>query len=68
MIWQPDVRDLWREIRGRVLAETEQYLTHYLSHPHLTVVIPRIRVGRGRFSARFAEQFWCDVLGEDALA
>jgi hypothetical protein len=68
MIWQHDVRDLWREWRRRILGETEQFLTHYLAHPHLAVVIPRIRVGRGRFTSRFAEEFWRDVLGEDTCA
>jgi hypothetical protein len=65
MIWQPDVRDLYRGLRRRILAETEQFLNHCLLHPEKMVRIPRIRVGAGSFSPEFARRFWAQVLSED---
>ncbi len=67
MIWQPDVRDLYRDLRRRILAETEQFLNRCLAHPERVIRIPRIRVGAGSFSPQFARQFWAQVLSEDVV-
>jgi hypothetical protein len=66
MIWQRNVRDLYREMRIRILTETERYLAHYLAHPEQIVRIPRIKVGEASFLPQFADQFWSEVLGDDA--
>ena len=68
MIWQRDIRDLYRDMRRRILAETEQYLARCLADPHLAVVIPRVKVGEGSFPPGLSEQFWGEVLGEDPAA
>lgn len=65
MIWQHNVRDLYREMRRRILAETEHYLTRCLTNPHLAIRIPRIKVGEGPFPPGLAERFWSEVLSRE---
>ena len=67
MIWHRDIRDLYRELRTAILAETEGYLAHCLANPRLAVRIPTVKVGEGSFPRAVAQQFWSEVLGEDAI-
>lgn len=57
-------QDLWREIRRRILNETNSYLTTALQRPEMGVSIPIVVVGKGRFGKTFSEEFWGRVLGE----
>jgi hypothetical protein len=65
MIWQRDLRDLYREMRCRIIGETERFLTRCLANPRLGRRIPRIQVGKGSFPPGFAEAFWAEVLADD---
>lgn len=67
MIWQRDIRDLYRDLRTCILAETEWYLARCLANPRLAVRIPRIKAGEGTFPSGLAEHFWSNVLGESAI-
>ena len=56
-------QDLCRELRLRMIRETEDYLNECLRHPGRTVRIPTVVVGHGVFAPRFAQAFWNQVLG-----
>jgi hypothetical protein len=68
MIWHHHTRDLYRDLRRRILAETEQYLNHALCNPRMGVRIPRVRAGCGFFSREFADTFWAQAFAEDRSA
>ncbi|TWT42030.1 hypothetical protein RAS1_31570 [Phycisphaerae bacterium RAS1] len=54
----------WDELRARMLAETELFITECLRHPELAVRIPVIQSGRGKFPPSMAEAFWEPVLND----
>lgn len=56
----------WEELRSRMIAETSAFLTFCLQHPELTIRIPVIPAGSGRFPTSMAEAFWGPILGESA--
>ncbi len=59
-------QDIYREVRKRMIRETEEYLTESLRHPERMVRIPAIPVGRASFTPQFAGAFWSQVLGVPA--
>ena len=63
MVRNRQYQDVYREVRKRMIRETEEYLTELLRHPERVVRIPSIRVGHGVFTRRFAGAFWTQVLG-----
>jgi hypothetical protein len=65
MIWERDLRDLYREMRLRIIGETERFLARCLADPRLAPRIPRIQVGKGKFPPGLAEAFWAQVLADD---
>ncbi len=67
MIWQRDLRDLYREMRIRILAETERFLSRCLADPRFAPRIPRIEVGKDRFPPGLAEAFWAEILADDSI-
>ncbi|MBU0640485.1 MAG: hypothetical protein KKB50_16605 [Planctomycetes bacterium] len=56
--------ETWEELRARLIAETSAYLSECLRHPELSVRIPMIPVGSGRFPPSLTEAFWHAVLHE----
>jgi hypothetical protein len=67
MVWQYDIRDRYRELRDRLMAETSAFLNRCLADPTLAVRIPRIKVGEGAFPPGLVERFWADVLGNGVI-
>jgi hypothetical protein len=63
MVRNRQSQDLYRELRKRMIRETEEHITDSLRHPERMVRIPSIKVGHGAFTARFAGAFWSQVLG-----
>ncbi len=66
MVRNRQSQDLYREMRKRMIRETEDYLSETLRNPERAVRIPSIQVGRGDFTRRFAGAFWTQVLGLSA--
>ena len=56
--------ETYEETRARLIAETSNWLTECLRHPELTVRIPVIQAGRGRFPPSLTTAFWGQVLAE----
>ena len=61
---QSSQEDLWKQIRRRIIAETNSFLSVALERPELGVSIPIIPVGKGHFSRAFSETFWDGILAE----
>jgi hypothetical protein len=54
--------ETFEEMRARLVAETSAFLTQCLEHPELTVRIPTIPAGTGRFPQSLSAAFWLPVL------
>lgn len=54
--------ETWQQMQARIIAETSVYITEALRHPELTVRIPMIPVGSGRFPPSLTRAFWEPVL------
>jgi hypothetical protein len=67
MVRNRQSQDIYREVRKRMIRETERFLEECLRHPEHMVRIPAIPVGRGRFSRQFAGAFWTQTLGVPAV-
>ena len=63
MVRNRQSQDFYRELRQRMVRETEEYLCESLRHPERIVRIPTVVVGRGVFTPHFAQDFWKQVLG-----
>ncbi len=63
MVRNRQSQDFYREVRRRMIRETEEYLTDSLRHLERAVRIPSIKVGHGVFTRQFAGAFWTQVLG-----
>ena len=55
--------DEYELLRRRMLHETEAALLLGLCNPEQSVRIPRVRVGKGKFTRAFAAGFWHQHLG-----
>jgi hypothetical protein len=64
MVLNRQSQDLYREMRKRILRETEDYLNACLKHPERAVRIPTVVVGHGVFAPAFARSFWGQILGD----
>jgi len=62
MVRNRQSQDLYREMRKRLIQETEAFLDESLRHPERSVRIPTVVVGHGVFAPAFAEAFWSQVL------
>ena len=58
MVRHRPIQELYSQLRQRMMRETEQFLEEGARNPRLGVRIPRIVVGSGEFSAKFARSFW----------
>lgn len=67
MVRNRQSQDIYREVRNRMIRETERFLEECLRHPDRTLRIPAVPVGQGRFSQRFASAFWTQTLGIPAV-
>ena len=56
-------QDGYRELRRRMIRETEAYLSEAGARPGFGVRIPSMEVGRRGFTHTFADGFWSEVLG-----
>jgi hypothetical protein len=63
MVRNRQSQELYRELRQRMVHETEVYLTECLRHPEQSMRIPTVVVGHGVFTPRFAQAFWNQALG-----
>jgi hypothetical protein len=66
MDWLPSRRwsESWEEVRARIVAETELYLTEALRHPEIGVRIPMIPADSARFPPSLTRAFWEPVLSD----
>jgi len=63
MVRNRQSQELYREVRLRMIRETEEFLEEWLESPDGCPRIPTMIVGRGSFTPRFAEAFWNQALG-----
>ncbi len=62
----PDDRfESWDEMRRRLVAETELFLSEALRHPELAIRIPMIPAETGRFPPSLTRAFWEPILFGD---
>ena len=58
MVRNCPIDDPYREMRERIINETERYLEELLRHPERAVRIPTVVVGRSVFTPQYARAFW----------
>ncbi|MCP4247157.1 MAG: hypothetical protein GY778_08915 [bacterium] len=63
MVRNRQPQELYQQLRRHMIRETEEFLEASLRQPNHQVRIPTIEVGRGRFTPRFAREFWQEMLG-----
>jgi hypothetical protein len=68
MVLNRQTHDLYREMRERVIRETEQALAEGLLHPERAARIPTLVVGRAVFTPQYARAFWASVLDMSDVA
>lgn len=56
--------ETYEQMHARIVQETSLFLTECLRHPELTVRIPTIIAGRGRFPRSLTPAFWDALLYE----
>jgi hypothetical protein len=67
MVRNRQLDDPYRQMRERIIRETEQALTEALLHPERAVRIPTVVVGRAVFTPQYAQAFWSSVLDMSAV-
>ncbi len=54
--------ETWEELRRRLVAETELFITEALRHPELAIHIPMIPSESARFPPSLSRAFWDPIL------
>ena len=66
MVRNRQSRDLYRDLRERMIRETQEFLEESLGHAEQIVRIPTVVAGRAVFTPYFARAYWNEVLGLSA--
>jgi hypothetical protein len=67
MVRNRQLDDPYREMRERIVRETEEFLSEALRHPERVIRIPTVVVGRAVFTPQYAQAFWSSVLDYSAV-
>jgi hypothetical protein len=54
--------ETWQEMRGRIVGETNAWLTECLKHPEHATRIPVVEANKARFPRSMTPAFWDGVL------